>query len=199
MRLQLLFIVAVMALFAALGTMTAHAEPGDGTDAVRPSDRPSDVAVSDVCANITDVAADLCRDEGRFCQAHPELCRRIVEYCHQHPDACRTFIEFCHTYPELCREFAQFCIASPERCVKIVEFCRTHQQFCERLVEYCQSYDVLCRVLLQSCSEHPVRCRHFIECFLHPDACHHRRPVSDSSTDVRPTDAQPVRPAPVTG
>jgi len=190
MRIQMLFVAVIVALFVALTTLTVRAATeDDGTGA----GRPADVSVTDVCDEVSDVAPELCSDGG-FCHTYPELCRRLADLCREHPDACRALAEFCKTYPAGCRAFLQLCVQNPERCLNIVHFCRTHQAFCERLIEFCETHDVRCRTLLtvlSHCSHHPERCRHLVQCIVHPDRCHDRaRPVHERPTDSRP-DARP--------
>ena len=197
MKLQVMFVIAVVALFGALSAISVSADPGDGvSDAPVRSDRVSDVQITDACNEV----ADLCSDGGTFCRAHPELCRRIAQFCHESPELCRTIVQFCHAHPDLCRTFAGACLTHPAQCAELIEFCRTHQRFCERIVEFCKTHDVRCFTLISTCIEQPERCRNLIHCILHPDRCHDRpadRPVRDHVSDRQATDrrsANAVRP-----
>ena len=50
MKLQVMFVIAVVALFGALSAISVSAEPGDGvSDAPVRSDRVSDVQITDAC------------------------------------------------------------------------------------------------------------------------------------------------------
>ena len=140
MKLQVMFIIAVVALFSALSAVSVRAEPGDGGSdvPVRP-DRVSDVQLTDVCREV----ADLCADGGRFCRTHAELCRRIAKFCHENPELCRSFIQFCRTHQNLCE--------------RIIEFCNSHDVRCRTVIANCVEHPERCRYLL-SCIAHPDRC-----------------------------------------
>lgn len=164
MKLQTLFIIAVLALFGALGVATVRAEPGDGTDARPGADRPADARIVDVCSDV----AELCNDGGQFCRTHAELCRRIAQFCNENPDSCRTFVQFCRTHQQLCE--------------RLIEYCQTNDVRCRGLIAKCVESPARCRYFI-NCFVHPDRChdrpadRPARD--VRPDSSHPVRPLVD--------------------
>jgi len=166
MKLQAMFIVAVVALFGALSAVSVRAEPGDPvSDAPTRPDRVSDDQITDLCRQV----ADLCSDGGQFCRTHAELCRRIAKFCHENPEQCRSVIHFCRSHQNLCE--------------RIIAYCTSHDVRCRTLISNCVEHPERCRYIL-NCLAHPDRC---------PDRPTDRPvPRRDRLTDQRPTDSRPA-------
>lgn len=166
MKLQAMFIIAVVVLFGALSAVSVRAEPGDsGSDAPARPDRVSDVQITDLCREV----ADLCSDGGQFCRTHAELCRRIAKFCHENPEQCRSLVQFCRTHQNFCE--------------RLISFCTSHDVRCRTLITSCVEHPERCRYLL-NCVAHPDRC--------HDRPADRPIPRHDRITDRGPTDRSPA-------
>lgn len=140
MRLETLFVIAVVALFGALSVVSVRAEPIDsGSDTPARPDRVSDVDVIDFCRDV----ADLCSDDGEYCRTNADLCRRVASFCQENPEQCRELVQFCRAHQSFCE--------------RLIEYCKSHDVRCRTLLSTCEKHPERCRNLL-NCVSHPDRC-----------------------------------------